>query len=423
MLVGRMVDHHPGIRTVSLLFHLLPSTATHKQQRGNTNFLISAIQIYNPNAQILSYGWLGWLISTATILMCVIPNIVSERVIQLMLRTTLASFAILMAFYWIWFPVSASGNFQSASILTTFENGINNGPTKQASDSYCWLVGVLFGAWVMIGYDASVHLAEETKSAQVVVARGMWLGEYLSFHFPLPLPYASRHTARLRFEILIRSKGTLATWLLSVPTLIMILFCLRDLDGIVNGAYHNNWAAYLVQLVGRRGAIVCLVFVWIDSCIGLAVCILSCQRITYAASRDGILPGSRWWAHVNPSNRLPVNAALLIAALSIALNAAVIGSEVAFGALTATATIATSVSYVIPIIARQTVGRQFFEPAAWNLGRFSPFVAGVASLYICFVFTVLLLPQEFPVTPVSPFSFFTSSSTFSILQRIVRLMH
>jgi amino acid transporter len=80
----------------------------------------------------------------------------------------------------------------------------------QASDSYCWVVGVLFGAWEFYGYDASVHLAEETHEASSVVAHGMWT-------------------------------GTVCTWLLSVPTLALVLLCMQDFEGVVQGSYMNNW--------------------------------------------------------------------------------------------------------------------------------------------------------------------------------------
>lgn len=64
--------------------------------------------------------------------------------------------------------------------MTQFYNGINEGGEGQgqrAGDAYCWIVGVLYGAWEFYGYDASVHLAEETKDASSVVARGIWLGK------------------------------------------------------------------------------------------------------------------------------------------------------------------------------------------------------------------------------------------------------
>ena len=122
-----------------------------------------------------------------------------------MLRCCAYSAILIMSFYWIWFPIAASrrNGFQSSEIFTTFYNGINHatdakGNTiKQASEyvypmgnkvsrtkvlshevlnlthlvffanfylrhtlillpnalsSYCWTIGVLFGAWEFYGY-------------------------------------------------------------------------------------------------------------------------------------------------------------------------------------------------------------------------------------------------------------------------------
>ena len=49
------------------------------------------------------------------------------------------------------FPIAAAkdGHFQSrAGVFNHFYNGINEGDSMQASDSYTWVIGVLFGAWV-----------------------------------------------------------------------------------------------------------------------------------------------------------------------------------------------------------------------------------------------------------------------------------
>lgn len=98
---------------------------------------------------------------------------------------------------------------------------------------------------------------------------------------------------------------------------------------------------------------------------------------------------------------MPLHAAFLVAAISIAISTAVIGSSVAFSAITAMSTIATNVSYLFPIIARQTVGAAVFVPAKWNLGRASAVIATISSVWICYLFVVLLLPQVYPVTGVS----------------------
>lgn len=195
--------------------------------------------------------------------------------------------------------------------------------------------------------------------------------------------------------------GTLATWLFSIPILALVLLCMQDFLGVVNGGYANNWAAYLVQLVGKKSAVAILVFIWIDGVLCTGVCILSAQRITFAIARDRILPFGQQLSRLTKKHHLPVNACILVVVLSVAINAAVIGSYVAFSALTAAATVGTNLSYLIPILARQTLGRKKFQPAEWNLGRMSIPVTCIASGYIMFLFVVLMLPQIYPVTAVS----------------------
>ena len=194
--------------------------------------------------------------------------------------------------------------------------------------------------------------------------------------------------------------GTLATWLGSIPTLALVLLCMQNFMGIVNANYANNWAAYLVQLVGPKGAVAILSFTWLDGILSTGVCILAAQRITFAIARDGILPFSKFWSRLTTRHHLPVNACILVAVLSIGINAAVIGSSAAFSALTAAATVGTNLSYLIPVVARHTVGKQAFQPAKWNLGRCSLAVSVLAVGYIVFLFVVLMLPQIYPITAV-----------------------
>lgn len=177
----------------------------------------------------------------------------------------------------------------------------------------------------------------------------------------------------------------------------MILFCIQDFDIIVSASYANNWAEYLVQLLDEPAAVAVLVILWIDSTCATTSCFMSAQRVTFAISRDGVLPFSKYFRTLN-AQRTPLHAAYLVLFLSVAITCAVIGSTVAFSAITATATIATNFSYLIPIAARHTVGRDAFQPARYNLGRWSVVIGTVSCLYIMFQFVVLLLPQIYPVT-------------------------
>jgi amino acid transporter len=165
-------------------------------QQGSTNFLLDALEIKYPDAEVLSQGWFAWLLTAIGMLVAMVPNVISQRVLQLYFRFAIIIFFTLFALYWIWFPVKASGHFQSREgVFETFYNGINEGDVVQAGDPYCWVVGVLFAAWVFYGYDASAHLAEETHDASETVAKGMWMSTLSAWLLSVPVscPFSGFH--------------------------------------------------------------------------------------------------------------------------------------------------------------------------------------------------------------------------------------
>ena len=172
--------------------------------------------------------------------------------------------------------------------------------------------------------------------------------------------------------------------------------CIQDCDALVGATYSNNLAEFLLQIVGKNGTLAILALVWIDSTCATASCVMSASRVTYAISRDHVLPFSPFFRRLS-KRKMPVHAALLVYVVGVIVTCAVIGSYVAFSAITATATITTNLPYLFPIVARQTVGRKSFVPAKWNLGVFSVPLAIVATLWVSFLFVVLSLPQLYPV--------------------------
>lgn len=102
---------------------------------------------------------------------------------------------------------------------------------------------------------------------------------------------------------------------------------MQDFDGIISAEYSNNWAEYLIQLLGENAAVAVLVILWVDSTCATASCFMSAQRVTFAISRDGVLPFSKHFRKLD-SNKVAVNAAYLVLFLSIAITCAVIGSTV-----------------------------------------------------------------------------------------------
>lgn len=77
------------------------------------------------------------------------PNVISQRILKLYFRFAIFIFFTLFAFYWTWFPAKASGHFASRrDVFNHVYNGIDLGDKQTVADSYTWVVGVLFGAWV-----------------------------------------------------------------------------------------------------------------------------------------------------------------------------------------------------------------------------------------------------------------------------------
>ena len=98
-----------------------------------------------PNVSILSERWFLLVYTTAGSLVAVVPNILDQRVLRWYFRITVCSACVLFMIYRISFPIASRGHLQPASgVSGHFYNGINYGPTQQASDAYCWIVGILF---------------------------------------------------------------------------------------------------------------------------------------------------------------------------------------------------------------------------------------------------------------------------------------
>jgi len=113
--------------------------------QGATNFLDSALEIQYPNSNVIVKDWFPWVMTAIGVMFgAFLPNVLSQGTLKWTLRCTVVTFFSLFFMYWIWLPVGVArnGHFQSSSVFTMFYNGTGN-----SSNSYAWLVGVLFGAW------------------------------------------------------------------------------------------------------------------------------------------------------------------------------------------------------------------------------------------------------------------------------------
>ena len=228
-----------------------------------------------------------------------------------------------------------------------------------------FVLALLQAQWTYTGYDASAHMAEETRMARLNSAWGIFLSVAVS--------------AVVGYVLLV-----VLTW--TIPR--------GDAAAIASDAYPvlaiadanlSRPAAHLIAVV-IGGAM------WLCG----ASSISSMARMWFAFARDGGMPGSRWIATVHPATGTPVVAILVTSALAVGVSL----YAAAFTVLTSASTITLYLAYGIPIYLNRRNRRRRSgefatgETAPWSLGRKASFVNAVAVLWIVFIAIVFALPPN-----------------------------
>jgi amino acid transporter len=266
-----------------------------------------------------------------------------------------------------------------ASLHTVFTQRVNNTGFFGGKDSgvgfifYVLPLAAILTQYTITGYDASAHLSEETKSAADTAAKGMWRSIFYS---------------------------AIGGWIL----LLSFLFAVQNVGGVTKGgggvdlifnqALSSHWAT-LVLLISTAGQLFCTI-----------ACMTSTTRMMFAFSRDGAVPGGKYWRTLN-ANRVPVYAviATTVIAAIITLPALVtviipgIGPEpIAFFAVVTIGVIGLYLAFSIPIYYRWKAGDSFV-PGNWTLGPKYKWMCVVALIEIAITSIVALLPTSNLGTP------------------------
>jgi amino acid transporter len=252
---------------------------------------------------------------------------------------------------------------QSADFV--FTETLNNSGFSDGSSSnlFFWLyvlpVGFLLTMYTVTGYDASAHVAEETRDAEMAAAKGVWQSVFFS---------------------------AVIGWFV----LLAITFAAIDTDEAAGGsipiftsAMEQGWAEVVI-LISTIGQFFC----------GMA-CVTSCSRTFFAFSRDRAVPGWQLWSKVN-KNRVPVAAVLASCALAAlitlpALTSNEAGIPVAFFAVVSIAVIGLYIAYVMPVFLRLRAGDNF-QPGAWTLGSKYRLINTIAVVWVALCVVIFSLP-------------------------------
>jgi amino acid transporter len=116
------------------------------------------------------------------------------------------------------------------------------------------------------------------------------------------------------------------------------------------------------------------------------------SRMTFAFSRDGAVPGHKYWGRINPRTRTPTNGIWFCVVFAFLLALPAKWNTVAYGAVTSIATIGLYIAYVLPTLLRRLKGKGW-EPGRWNLGRWSALVGWVGIVWVAFIAVLFMLPE------------------------------
>ncbi len=260
-----------------------------------------------------------------------------------------------------------------ASLSAVFTHTVNNtGFFGGRTSGFGFIIVVLplsalLTQYTITGYDASAHLSEETKSAANAAAKGMWRSIFYS---------------------------AVGGWIL----LLSFLFAVQNQSKVTSGgggvavifsqALTSKWGG-TVLLISTAGQFFCTI-----------ACMTSTTRMLFAFSRDGAVPGHRYWSHLN-AKRVPLYGVIATAVVSVILTLPALvkvdvngaPTPVAFYAVVSIGVIGLYWCFAIPIWRRLRIGSAFV-PGGWTLGPRYKVLAVLALIDIVIVSIVAFMPTS-----------------------------
>jgi amino acid permease (GABA permease) len=258
-----------------------------------------------------------------------------------------------------------------STVFTKYYNGLGWG----FGGAFVWvtLVGLMLAQYTLTGYDASAHMTEETRDAATSGPRGImtsiWVSIVAGLILMIGLTYA-------------------------IPYAIG-----SDNYNAAAGAGINAAGVLWIASIGRHAAeFLILISLVAQFFCGMAS-VTANSRMIYAFSRDGAVPGSKYWHRVNKRTRTPTNSiwfavvgAMILGLPSLYQNK---GYSVAFFAIVSVAVVGLYISYIIPVLLRRMRGSNF-TPGPWQLGKWSPIIGWTAVVWVVIICFPLMLPQFHP---------------------------
>lgn len=154
----------------------------------------------------------------------------------------------------------------------------------------------------MSGFDAPFHLSEECANANVATPRAIVM------------------TAQL---------GLYLGWAI----ILVIVYTVQSIPDVVGGQYGQPFGSLCLQVLGQRAGLAMFSLnIVAQFFVGLG-CTITATRVIFAYSRDGAIPGSRFWGRIDKRTKTPVLATWGILTVSALLGLLIFAGPVVIGAV------------------------------------------------------------------------------------------
>ncbi|XP_074274914.1 amino-acid permease BAT1 homolog [Silene latifolia] len=267
-------------------------------------------------------------------------------------------------------PVVAKEKASAKFVFTHFNTDNGEGINSRI---YIFVIGLLMSQYTLTGYDASAHMTEETKDADINGPKGIisaiGISIIVGWAYILGITFAVTD-----IPYLLSSENEAGGY--AIAEIFYLAFKSRYGNGI-GGIFCLGIVAVAIFFCGMSS-------------------VTSNSRMAYAFSRDGAMPFSSVWHKVN-KQEIPINAVWMSAFISFCMALTSLGSLVAFEAMVSIATIGLYIAYALPIFFRVTLARKSFAPGPFNLGRYGVLVGWIAVLWVITISVLFSLPVSYPI--------------------------
>lgn len=338
-------------------------TLTASQIAFMTEFLLGIKLIFDPNWAGAGQGWTQFVAYLGITLLFTIVNAVACRkdpilpwfnnFVGIQFGTLLVVFSLALL---IAVGTKPDLHFQPAS----FAFGVWINQTGWPNP-VVWFTGLIQAAYGLTAFDSVIHMAEEIPNPRKMVPKVLYLSVIIG-----------------------ATSGGIF--------MLVCLFCIQDLNLVLNSPSGLPFVQLVISTVGRGGG-AALITLFLFNGLGQGVSIATtASRLTWGFARDGGIPWSTYFTHVDSYWNVPMRALWCQAFWIGLVGVLYLFANTVLEAILSVSTIALTISYVLPIIALLVVGRDKLPPGKFQLGRWGLLVNWISIVYCCVTTVFFFFP-------------------------------